>query len=292
MICWVVSGWRRTGRAPLLPWRFAPVPVSRRRKEACSRKSRSMYASSRAMSAQYHLEDVGLVDERHATFLDESEETGRAVEIVDGPARVGRQHVTEEPAQHFAAAKPDVDLVLQRKVDLVAFPGWLVGADDRDRILCKEGDAVPLAIDARHEVRRRFEDVPDALLPVVRDASGQQIADGTLTQWIEDGNLHVTGTYVFKDGRVVEEQTVLSQHPELAQLRWSWEERKGTEVERSYSIDFTTGHAVVHKRGEDVREDHLDDAKQLGRAFAGVGFMYAVKNLVADLEKGGAVELT
>ena len=25
--------------------------------------------------------------------------------------------------------------------------------------------------------------------PVVRDASGQQIADGTLTQWIEDGNL-------------------------------------------------------------------------------------------------------
>jgi hypothetical protein len=128
--------------------------------------------------------------------------------------------------------------------------------------------------------------------PVVRDASGQQIAEGTLTQWIEDGKLHVTGTYAFKDGRVVEEQTVLSQHPELAQLRWSWEERKGGEVQRSYSIDFTTGHAVAHKRGEDVREDHLDDAKQLGRAFAGVGFMYAVKNLVADLEKGGEVELT
>jgi len=128
--------------------------------------------------------------------------------------------------------------------------------------------------------------------PVVRDASGQQIAEGTLTQWIEDGKLHVMGTYAFKDGREVEEQTVLSQHPELAQLRWSWEERKGGEVQRSYSIDFTTGHAVVHKRGEDVREDHLDDAKQLGRAFAGVGFMYAVKNLVADLEKGGEVELT
>jgi hypothetical protein len=128
--------------------------------------------------------------------------------------------------------------------------------------------------------------------PVVRDASGQQIADGTLTQWIEDGNLHVSATYAFKDGRVVEEQTVLAQHPEVAQLRWSWEERKGTEVERSYSIDFTTGHAVAHKRGEDVREDHLDDAKQLGRAFAGVGFMYAVKNLARDLEKGGEVELT
>jgi hypothetical protein len=128
--------------------------------------------------------------------------------------------------------------------------------------------------------------------PVVRDASGQQIADGTLTQWIEDGNLHISATYEFKDGRVVEEQTVLAQHPELAQLRWSWEERKGSEVERSYSIDFTTGHAVVHKRGEDVREDHLDEAKNLGHAFAGVGFMYAVKNLTADLEKGAEVELT
>lgn len=128
--------------------------------------------------------------------------------------------------------------------------------------------------------------------PVIRDASGRQIADGTLTQWIEDGNLHVSATYVFKDGRVVEEQTVLAQHPELAQLRWSWEERKGTEVTRSYSVDFTTGHAVAHKRGEDVREDTLDDAKQLGHAFAGVGFMYAVKNLAGDLEKGGEVELT
>src|SRR5437763_11074468 len=127
MICCVVSGWRRTGRAPLLPWRFAPVPVSRRRKEACSRKSRSMYASSRAMSAQYHLEDVGLVDEGHATFLDEGEEAGRAVEVVDGAARVRREHVAEEPAQDAAAAEPDFHLVLHRKVDLVAFPGGLVG---------------------------------------------------------------------------------------------------------------------------------------------------------------------
>ncbi|MFL5456320.1 MAG: hypothetical protein ACJ78X_07970 [Myxococcales bacterium] len=128
--------------------------------------------------------------------------------------------------------------------------------------------------------------------PVVRDASGRQIANGTLTQWIEDGKLHVTATYDFEDGRVVEEQTLLQQHPELAQLRWSWEERKGTEVQRSYSIDFTTGHAVVHKRGEDTLDDHLEDARKLGRAFTGVGFMYAVKNLVPDLEKGGEIELT
>ncbi|MFL5380795.1 MAG: hypothetical protein ACJ787_22995, partial [Myxococcales bacterium] len=70
------------------------------------------------------------------------------------------------------------------------------------------------------------------------------------------------------------------------------EERKGTEVQRSYSIDFTTGHAVVHKRGEDTLDDHLEDARKLGRAFTGVGFMYAVKNLVPDLEKGGEIELT
>jgi hypothetical protein len=128
--------------------------------------------------------------------------------------------------------------------------------------------------------------------PVVRDAAGKQIATGTLTQWIEDGNVHVTATYEFKDGRSVEEKTVLRQHPDLAQLRWSWEEKSGSEVQRSYSIDFTTGHAVVHKRGEEVREDTLDDARNLGKAFAGVGFMYAVKNLIAELEKGGEAELT
>src|SRR5712675_1612380 len=115
MICCVVSGCRRTGRAPSLPWRFAPVPVSRRRQEACSRKSRSLYASSRAMSAKYHLEDVGLVDERHATVLDESEEAGRAVEVVDWTARVGGQHVAEEPAEDGAAPEPHLHLVLHGK---------------------------------------------------------------------------------------------------------------------------------------------------------------------------------
>ncbi|MFL5395737.1 MAG: hypothetical protein ACJ79G_23130, partial [Myxococcales bacterium] len=36
--------------------------------------------------------------------------------------------------------------------------------------------------------------------PVVRDASGRQIANGTLTQWIEDDKLHVSATYEFEDG--------------------------------------------------------------------------------------------
>src|SRR5712691_9611668 len=122
--------------------------------------------------------------------------------------------------------------------------------------------------------------------PVVRDAEGREIALGTLTQWIEDGNLHALGRYDFKDGRVVEETAVLAQRPELAQLRWSWEERRGSEVQRSYSVDFTTGHAVAHKRGEEARDDHLDDARKPGRAFAGVGFMYAVKNLIEPLQAG------
>src|SRR5438067_7669176 len=178
MICWVVSGWRRTGRAPLLPWRFAPVPVSRRRKEACSRKSRSMYASSRAMSAQYHLEDVGLVDQRHATFLDESEEAGRTVQVIDGAARAGREHVAEEPAQDGAASKPDVHLVLHRKVDLVALPGRLVGANHRDRVLGQEGDAVAFAIYAGNEVCRGLEQVADALLaPVAACLLGEKDGD-------------------------------------------------------------------------------------------------------------------
>jgi hypothetical protein len=143
-----------------------------------------------------------------------------------------------------------------------------------------------------HAVPLRWPEGTLRGFPVVRDQAGRQIANGTLTQWIEDDKLHVSATYDFDDGRVVEEKTVLAQHPELAQLFWSWEERKGSQVQRSYSIDFTTGHAVVHKQGEDDRDDHLDDARKLGHAFAGVGFMYAVKNIVGDLEKGAEVELT
>ena len=128
--------------------------------------------------------------------------------------------------------------------------------------------------------------------PVVRDADGHQIGEGTLTQYIEDGKLHAQGIFDLRDGRRLHEEVVLEQRPRLRQLSWSWEETKGGEVLRRFSVDLTTGHAVARKRngdGVDTWDDHLDGTRE---AFAGVGFMYAVKNLTERLDKGEKIEVT
>jgi len=128
--------------------------------------------------------------------------------------------------------------------------------------------------------------------PIVRDANGRAVAEGTLTQFIENGKLHAQGVYQFHDGRRVEEDTVIEQHPRVRQLSWSWEERRGDDALRSYSVDLVTGHATARKRsgdGVDSWDEHLDGT---ANAFVGVGFMYAVKNLTERLDKGEKVELT
>ncbi len=128
--------------------------------------------------------------------------------------------------------------------------------------------------------------------PVVRDAEGRVIGEGTLTQFIEDGKLHAQGVFDFRDGRRVQEETVLEQRPQLRQLFWSWKESRGEEVLRAFSVDLTTGHATARKRsgdGVDTWDEHLDDTRD---AFAGVGFMYAVKNLTDRLDQGGKIEMT
>jgi len=63
-------------------------------------------------------------------------------------------------------------------------------------------------------------------------------------------------------------------------------------VLRSFAVDLTTGHATARKRngdGWDTWDDHLDGTRE---AFAGVGFMYAVKNLTERLDKGEKIEVT
>ncbi len=128
--------------------------------------------------------------------------------------------------------------------------------------------------------------------PVVRDAEGRQIGDGTLTQYIEDGKLHAQGIFDLRDGRRVREETVLDQRARLRQLFWSWKETQGDEVLREFSVDLTTGHATARKRtgdGVDTWDEHLDDTKD---AFVGVGFMYAVKNLTERLDRGEKIQLT
>jgi hypothetical protein len=128
--------------------------------------------------------------------------------------------------------------------------------------------------------------------PVVRTPDGRAIADGSLIQSIENGKLHAQAVYDFRDGRRIREETVLEQHPLLRQLSWSWEEQRGKDVVRSYSVDLTTGHATVRKHGSDgvdSWDDHLDGTKG---AFVGVGFMYAVKNLTQRLDDGEKIGLT
>jgi hypothetical protein len=132
--------------------------------------------------------------------------------------------------------------------------------------------------------------------PAVRDQKGHLVADGTLTQWIEQGKLRVLATFRFRDGRRVQEKAVLAQTPELAQLRWEWEERRGDEVLRSFSVDLETGRALASKRKDNGEVEHweenLEDARKTGRAFAGLGFMYAIKNLTDELDRGEQVQLT
>jgi hypothetical protein len=128
--------------------------------------------------------------------------------------------------------------------------------------------------------------------PVVRDAQGREIGEGTLTQYIEDGKLHAQGVFDLRDGRRVREETVLEQHPRLRQVFWSWRETRGGEVLREFSVDLTTGHATARKRsgdGFDTWDEHLDETQE---AFVGVGFMYAVKNLTERLDRGEKIELT
>jgi len=63
-------------------------------------------------------------------------------------------------------------------------------------------------------------------------------------------------------------------------------------VLRRFAVDLATGHATARKRngdGFDTWDDHLDGTKG---GFAGVGFMYAVKNLTDRLDKGEKIELT
>ena len=128
--------------------------------------------------------------------------------------------------------------------------------------------------------------------PVVRQADGRAIGEGTLTQFIEYGKLHSEGIFDLRDGRTVREETVLEQHPRLRQRFWSWKETRGKEVLREFSVDLATGHAKARKLtsdGVDTWDEHLDGTQD---AFVGVGFMYAVKNLTERLDRGEKIELT
>ena len=127
--------------------------------------------------------------------------------------------------------------------------------------------------------------------PVLRDATGQKIADGNFTQSVESDGLHVHIVYTGNDRRI-EETAVLRQRPELSQTKWQWRESlRGKEI-RTFEIDFGSGMATAVKteKGEPRRWSEKLDITQ-GQTFAGFGFTLAIKALRERLMKGETVNL-
>lgn len=132
--------------------------------------------------------------------------------------------------------------------------------------------------------------------PALTDATGHILADGTFSQRVTGDELLLRSAYTFPDGRVIEEKATLRIKPQLAQQSWSWTEKKGEQVLRSYQVDFTTGEAHARRtdQGDQGHQEKQWDEKlelEPGRAFAGIGIVYAVKNLREELAPGASAEL-
>jgi len=128
--------------------------------------------------------------------------------------------------------------------------------------------------------------------PVMRDASGMRLADGTFVQWLEHDGLHVQITYVSDHGRRFEETIVMQQRPELAQTGWRWRELQSGKPIRTFEVNLTTGAATAMKL-ENGEVKHWSDMLDVpaGTTFAGFGFTMAAKALRERLIAGETVEL-
>ena len=128
--------------------------------------------------------------------------------------------------------------------------------------------------------------------PVMRDATGKRMADGTFIQWIANDGLHVQITYVSDSGRRIEETIVMRQRPELAQDKWQWRELQNGRAIRTFEMNFRSGLATATKeeKGEMKRWSDTLDVSQ-GNTFAGFGFTMAAKALRERVIRGETVDL-
>jgi hypothetical protein len=129
--------------------------------------------------------------------------------------------------------------------------------------------------------------------PALLDDAGTLLATSTLSQWFERGRLHVRITHRFPDGRRAVERARFTQGKELDQEAWSWEERVGEELVRSFDVDLVEGRARGRKRERGGEEETWDERVKVerGRTFCGLGVVYAVKNVGARAARGEDVEL-
>src|SRR2546426_306209 len=128
--------------------------------------------------------------------------------------------------------------------------------------------------------------------PVMRDAAGRRIADGTFVQWIEKDRLHVQITYAGSNGRLIEETIVMRQRPELIQDSWQWRELERGKPVRTFEVNLETGAANATKleKGETKRWSDMLDVER-GTRSAGFGSTMAARALGGRIVRGETVEL-
>ncbi|HLL55001.1 MAG TPA: hypothetical protein VK447_15710 [Myxococcaceae bacterium] len=130
--------------------------------------------------------------------------------------------------------------------------------------------------------------------PVMVDpATGKVVAWGEHVQRVVGNRLLVSTVFKFNDGRRIEEQLELDQGQQLSQRKWLWREKVGGDLRREFRVDFTTGQASAIKVENATRQEWKGKVDvKAGEAFAGAGFMFAIKNVTERLREGESVELT
>ena len=129
--------------------------------------------------------------------------------------------------------------------------------------------------------------------PALFNETGGRVGEGEFNQKRSGSTFTVTSTYRFKDGRVAVEEATFGTKPELFQKSWKFEEKRGEALLRKYEVDLESGVARAEKHeGTKVRRKSGKMKVEKGKTFAGLGFVYAAKNLFGRLRDGEAVELT
>jgi hypothetical protein len=127
--------------------------------------------------------------------------------------------------------------------------------------------------------------------PEMRTLSGQRLAGGEYVAWIEHGQYHLSQTYRFPDGRVVEEKTSFDRTP-LAQRKWVWRESLNGVDLRRFEVDFASGRAtamVTDKSSIKTWSSKID--VEDGKTFCGLGFVQAIVNDKPKIVSGENLKL-
>lgn len=127
--------------------------------------------------------------------------------------------------------------------------------------------------------------------PALRALTGNKLADGEFTQWLEHDALHVRITYNFGHEHKIQEDAVFRQSPQLVQEQWAWQEVQSGRLTRKFELDFKTGMA----RGEVIsggEPKHWSARLKVepGRTFSGFGFTLAIKSVRERLLRGDKVQ--